>query len=81
MTKSNIPNLYDKFCDGTPLMDDDIKELIKHFKPLADLLSKSGPVFKTASIEAGRVVRACELFQEARKQHDRTWSQMRADKL
>lgn len=65
----NSPELvYERFQKGDPLSDLDLNVGIAHFKVMADLLYSSGPVFRLAAIEAGRVARRFEEYRAARKE-------------
>lgn len=63
---SVIETIYTKFQAGDSLTDQDIRIGIEHFNHMAELLWKSGPVFRLAAQEAGRVAARLQDFQNAR---------------
>lgn len=64
---SVIETVYNKFCTGDSLTDDDLDVGINHFRPLSDMLFRSGPVFRLAAQEAGRVASRLEDYKQSRK--------------
>lgn len=62
-------DIYDKFCNGDHLADDEVIDGMNHFKALADLLNKSGSAFKLASNEANRTYMQLRSINNARKEN------------
>lgn len=58
--------IYEKFCNGDRLSDDDLNVGYIHFLSLETLLRRSGPAFSLAAKEAGRVASALNEFKESR---------------
>ena len=63
---SIIEGIYNKFCNGDSLSDDELTIGINHFRPLGDMLFRSGPVFRLAAQEANRVASRFEDYKESR---------------
>lgn len=63
---SVVETVYTKFCNGDPLSDNELDVGIYHFKPMADMLFRSGPVFRLAAQEANRVAMRLEEFKQSR---------------
>lgn len=63
---SVIETVYTKFCNGDSLTDNELDVGINHFKPLADMLFRSGPVFRLAAQEANRVAMRLEDYKRER---------------
>lgn len=65
---STIEEVYNKFVKGDSLTDVDLEVGISHFRPLGDMLFRSGPVFRLAAQEASRVADRLEDYKRARTQ-------------
>ena len=61
-------DIYDKICKGDPLSDTELQVGVEHYSKMAELLMRSGPVFKLASNEANRVAETMISYTNARKQ-------------
>ena len=59
---------YDKICKGDPVSDTELQVGVEHYSKMAELLMRSGPVFKLASNEANRVAETMISYANARKQ-------------
>lgn len=64
---SVIETIYTKFQAGDSLTDEDLRIGIEHFNQMAEMLWKSGPVFRLAAQEAIRVADRLKGFQDARR--------------
>lgn len=58
--------VYEKFCNGDRIGDEELKYAIEFFKDLTPKLFVLGPVFKTSAGEAMRCLDVLEGFQRAR---------------
>lgn len=65
---SVIETVYSKFCKGDSLTNNELDVGIEHFRPLSDMLFRSGPVFRLAAQEASRVASGLEDYKSARDQ-------------
>lgn len=65
---SVVETVYAKFCKGDPLTNNELDVGIEHFRPLSDMLFRSGPVFRLAAQEANRVATGLEDYKSARNQ-------------
>lgn len=65
MTRLN--DIYEKYCDGDSLTDEEVLAGEKHFLELASMLYCSGTAFVIAAKEANRVCMALKGFREARE--------------
>ena len=63
---SVIETVYTKLCNGDSLTDNELDVGIYHFRPMADMLFRSGPVFRLAAQEANRVAMQLEEFKQSR---------------
>ena len=63
---NTIRQIYDTFCIGDPMSDEDLKVAIPYFKSLADKLGNCGPVFRLAYTEANRVYLTMDDFRRSR---------------
>lgn len=59
--------VYEKFLNGDPIDDGELKESVTFFKDLSDNLSLLGPVFRLSAIEANRVYLGLDGFRQARE--------------
>jgi hypothetical protein len=64
----NIRTIYDKYNNGDPISDDEIKFGLKYFKRIESDLSALGPEFKLAANEARRVLYSFQQFDHARRE-------------
>ena len=65
-----ISSIYENFCKGNPLSDDEIRVAIPYFKDIADKLVRCGPVFRLAFEEANRVYMTMDDFRRNRRMKD-----------
>lgn len=58
--------IYEKFCNGDAISDAELEIGIDHFSHMAELLMKSGPVFKLPAKEAMMVADRLQQYRDAR---------------
>jgi hypothetical protein len=61
-----IHNIYEKYCNGDSLTDEEVIAGEKHFLQLASLLYYSGTAFVIAAKEVNRTYIGLKDFREAR---------------
>lgn len=64
--KSVYETVYDKFRDGDSLTDKELDIGIGHFRPMGEMLLRSGPAFRLAAQEALRVADRMEDYKTER---------------
>lgn len=62
-----INDIYEKFCNGDPLTDEELNIGYSHFRRAADLLIPLGPKFALAANEVIRVADGLDGYRTARK--------------
>jgi len=67
MNNKYINDIYEKFLNGDPLSDEELKIGEVHFSTAADLLFPLGPRFDLAQNELRRVANGLNDFIAARK--------------
>jgi len=68
MTDRSMKNLYEKFCNGDPITDEQLDEGIRFFHMLTIKLSSLGPVFRLAQNESNRVLSRLQDYYDARNE-------------
>ena len=62
----SIREVYEKYCHGDPISDEELSFGIKNFTRLESDLSKLGPEFRFSCNEVRRVLYSLEQFRSAR---------------
>lgn len=68
MSDKSMKNLYEKFCNGESIDDEQLDEGIRFFYSLTIKLSSLGPVFRLAQNESNRVLIRLQDYHDARNE-------------
>lgn len=60
-------HIYETYCNGDFIPDDQLNQAIKNYTAAHDALLKLGPAFEVSRKEIGRVLMSMEDMQRARK--------------